>query len=60
MTHIHQGGGCFSGVLPANRKQVARFRDSLATHEPEWGFTQRRSSRYPGAPDDGWHTCEAP
>jgi hypothetical protein len=47
-------------VLPANRKQVARFRDSLATHEPEWGFTQRRSSRYPGAPDDGWHTCEAP
>jgi len=60
MTHIHKGGGRFISVLAANRKEDELFRDWIVTHEPEWTFAQRRSSRYPHAPDDEWHTSEAP
>jgi transposase len=60
MTHIHKGGGRFISVLPANRKEDELFRAWIATHEPEWRFAQRRSSRHPDAPDDVWHTSEAP
>jgi transposase len=60
MTHIHKGGGRFISVLPANRKEDAHFRDWIATHESEWRFAQRRSSRHPDAPDDVCHTSEAP
>src|SRR3990170_4529921 len=60
MTHIHKGGGRFISVLAANRKEDALFRDWIVTHEPEWVFAQRQSSRYPDAPDDVWHTTEAP
>jgi transposase len=60
MTHIHKGGGRFISVLPANRKEDELFRTWIATHEPEWTLAQRRPSRYPNAPDDQWHTTEAP
>jgi transposase len=60
MEHIHKGGGRFISVLAASRKEDALFRDWIVTHEPEWVFAQRQRSRYPDAPDDEWHTTEAP
>ena len=60
MGHIHRRGGRFVSVLPASRKEDAAFRDWVVEHEPDWVEAIRRPGPRQGAPDEVWHTCEAP
>jgi len=60
MDHIARGGGRFLAVLPASRAEDRAFRDWIVDHEPDWTFAMRRASRHPDAPDDIWHTTDAP
>lgn len=60
MDHIARGHGRFLAVLPASRAEDRAFRDWIVDHEPDWTFAMRRASRHPGAPDDIWHTTDAP
>jgi transposase len=60
MNHIHRNNGRFVAVLPASRKEDRAFRDWIVDHEVDWSEALRRPARRPGAPDDVWHTVEAP
>jgi len=61
MDHIAANGGRFLAVLPASRKEDRIFRDWVADNQPDWAeVVMRRPSRHTGAPDDLWHTTEAP
>ena len=60
MDYIHRLGGRFVSVLPASRKEDARFRDWVVGHEPAWTEACRRPGRRISDPDQVWHTTEAP
>ena len=60
MGHIAANGGRFLAVLPASRKEDRIFRDWVADNQPDWHLAMSRPSRHAGAPDDIWHTTEAP
>ncbi len=60
MGHLHRRGGRFVSVLPASRKEDKTFRDWVVDHEPNWVEAIRRPGPRQGAPDEVWHTAEAP
>lgn len=59
MAHIVKNKGRFVSVLPATRKEDARFRRHLVDHEPDWVEALRRQRRI-GESDDVYEVAEAP
>ena len=52
MGHIDSHGGRFVTVLPANRREVARFAEWVQSHAPDWSEAARRPGRrLGGAPE---------
>jgi transposase len=60
MDHIHRRGGRFLSVLPKTRKEDGAFRDWIVDHEPDWVEAIRRPGPRQDAPEQVWHTAQAP
>ncbi len=60
MAHIDSNGGRFVTILPANRREVARFADWIQDHAPDWTEAARRPGRRISDPPEIWRTFESP
>lgn len=60
MSHIDSHGGRFVTILPANRREVARFAEWIQDHAPDWAEAARRRGRRLGDPPEVWRTFESP
>jgi len=60
MGHIDSHGGRFVTVLPANRREVARFAEWVQSHAPDWSEAARRPGRRLGGAPEVWRTFESP
>jgi len=60
MAHIDSNGGRFVTILPANRREVARFAGWVQDHAPDWAEAARRPGRRISDPPEIWRTFESP
>ena len=59
MAHIDTNGGRFVTVLPANRREVARFAEWIQDRAPDWTEAARRPGRRISDPPEIWRTFES-